>query len=321
MTLTKTPSKAKAVILIALVVTAGFSLYFMVCENWLSSGSKASPESAFGEETLIAESALKTKAGLVAANDSNWAGYIAASDLINPQQIVTRVSASWIVPTVNVSALNNTFTAVWIGIGGYFDNSLIQVGTEQDSLGDRGDYSAWFELLPQFAMTIDTITVSPGDQMNASIQLIDPATDQWSIYIEDVTKGQMFQNTVYYSSYRLSAEWIVERPTTGRQLSILADVGTVVFDNCQVTMGSQNGSISSFPFIQSVMYEMVHNTTGIVQLAAVSDLANDGSSFSVETSPSKVPELPVWVVLPIMVGTILLVAVARKLQIIKKIRL
>lgn len=319
--MTKAPSKAKAVILIALVVTASASLCFLLHENWLSFGSKVSPESAFGEETLTAESALKTEAALVAANDSNWAGYIAASDLINPQQIVTSVSAAWIVPTVNVSALNNTFTAVWIGIGGYFDNTLIQVGTEQDSLGDRGDYSAWFELLPQFAITIDTITVSPGDQMNASIQLIDPATDQWSIYIEDVTKGQTFQNAVYYSSYRLSAEWIVERPTTGRQLSILADVGTVVFDNCQVTMGSQNGSIISFPFIQSVMYEMVHNTTGIVQLAAVSDLVNGGSSFSVETSPSRVPELPAWVVLPIMVGTILLVAVARKLQIIKKIRL
>lgn len=43
------------------------------------------------------------------SNDSNWAGYIAASDLKNPQANVTSVSASWTVPTVtNLS--QNTFS-------------------------------------------------------------------------------------------------------------------------------------------------------------------------------------------------------------------
>jgi hypothetical protein len=317
-TLTKAIS-VKAVILVAVLAAASVSICCLARERWLSFETKFAPKSAFEEETITIESALR--ATLFAANDSNWASYIAASDLIHPQQVVTGVRASWVVPTVNVSAVNNTFTAVWIGIGGYFDNTLIQVGTEQDSFGDRGDYFAWFELLPQFAITIDTIAVSPGDQMNASIQLVNPITDQWSIYLEDVTTGQAFQNTVFYSSYRLSAEWIVERPTTGRQLSTLADVGTVVFNDCQATVGGQNGSISRFPSIQSVMYEMVHNTTGIVQLAAVSDLVNEGSSFSVETSPSKVPEFPVWAVLPMIMGTALLVVVLRKRRSFKKVGL
>jgi hypothetical protein len=66
---------------------------------------------------------------------------------------------------------------------------------------------------------------------------------------------------------------------------------------------------------------MVHNTTGIVQLAGVSDLVNEGSSFSVETSPSKVPEFPVWVVLPMIMGTALLVVVLRKRRSFKKVGL
>ncbi len=51
-------------------------------------------------------------------NDTNWAGYIAASDLLNPEPTVTNVSASWTVPTVVIS-INDTFSAVWIDIGGY----------------------------------------------------------------------------------------------------------------------------------------------------------------------------------------------------------
>ena len=112
-----------------------------------------------------------------------------SSNLQNPQESVTSVSASWTVPTVIISK-QDTFSAVWIGIGGFFDQSLIQTGTEQDSFQGQSEYSAWFELLPQNSITIDSISVSPGDQITASIQLVDANTDQWSFYIKDVTKNR-----------------------------------------------------------------------------------------------------------------------------------
>src|SRR5512136_567269 len=62
----------------------------------------------------------------------NWAGYAVAYNFSDPQPVVTGVSGSWIVPQVQVSQ-NDTFSAIWVGIGGTFGHTLIQAGTEQDS--------------------------------------------------------------------------------------------------------------------------------------------------------------------------------------------
>lgn len=102
------------------------------------------------------------------STDLNWGGYAVASDFNNPQPIVTEVSGSWIVPQVTITQ-SDTFSAIWIGIGGTFGNTLIQAGTEQDSIDGQAVYSAWFELLPQDSVIIPTINVSPGDTIDACI--------------------------------------------------------------------------------------------------------------------------------------------------------
>ena len=267
------------------------------------------------DEPLSIPPANLTAASIVSAapivtNDSNWAGYIIASDIQNPQALVTTISASWTVPTVTISSLD-TFSAAWIGIGGYFDSTLIQVGTEHDSVNGADEYFAWFELLPDSSIAIDNIVLSPGDQINASIQLINSFTDEWSVTIRDLTTNQQYQNTFFYPSSQLSAEWIVERPTVGRRLSNLTDIGTVKFTNCKATIGT-SGTISSFPGVQSIMYESVQNTDGITQLTAVSDLADNGSSFTVETSASAIPESFTWALLPIITATALFAAITKK---------
>jgi hypothetical protein len=308
--LVKITSKTKAAILIAIIVVASVSAYHFIRAQLQTFEATAAPEGAFNAVTLTAVSILS--ASPVPSNDSNWAGYIIASDLQNPQPNVTGISASWTVPTVTGSTQNDTYAAVWIGIGGYFDNTLIQTGTEQDSIGGQGDYTIWYELLPDFAVTIDAITISPGDQINASIQLVDQVTDTWSISIEDVTTSQSFQNDFFYASSQLSAEWVVERPLAGHRLSTLADIRKVEFTNCTATVGAESGNISSFPALKSIMYQTVQNTTGVGQLAAVSDLTDEGLSFSVETSQSVIPELPVWAMLPLITGTMLFAAAIRK---------
>ena len=305
-------SKANATILLVVMLVAGTSAYILLRDQWQITNQTDTPQSPFTEKTLPLTSVSTMLAAPIAANDSNWAGYIIASDLQNPQANVTGVSASWIAPTVTISS-HDTFSAVWIGIGGFFDDTLIQTGTEQDSIGEQIEYYVWYELIPGYSTIIDTIIVSPGDQINASIQLVDSNAYTWSIYIEDVTTGQAFQNDFIYNSSQLSAEWIVERPTINGHLSSLADVGTVSFTNCQVTIGEQSGNISSFPIIQSIMYESVQETGGITQLAAVSSLIDGGSSFYVETSPEAIPELiTFWAVSGIM-GTVLFAVTLRKI--------
>lgn len=207
-------------------------------------------------------------------SSSDWSGYAVASDFTNPQPLVTRVSANWTVPSVNVS-VQDTFCAVWIGIGGQFDTTLIQTGTEQDSISGEAVYSAWYEVLPNDLVTINSLNVSLGDKISAKISLIDPTTNTWTIEISDISNLQSFQKSLTYSSSMLSAEWIVERPTINNRISTLADFGQVTFTGCTATIGNKVGVISSFPNFQITMYNR-QNTA----LASTSTLTSIGASFT-----------------------------------------
>ena len=216
---------------------------------------------------------------------SNWAGYVALSDLQNPQPTVTNISASWTVPTVTPT-FPILYSATWIGIGGFIENStLIQCGTEQDSASRFGQrqYYAWYELLPNSSIPIPSrnITVSPGDQIQAWIQLADATSNLWIINITDTTHPQTYQITVNYTSSQLTAEWIVERPLVGGSSSPspLANFGNATFTNCTAIIGGASGDITSFGWEAVTMYSSA--TSGSVQLTDVSDLTPDGSSFTV----------------------------------------
>lgn len=210
----------------------------------------------------------------------DWSGYAVASDFSNPQPVIVSVSASWVVPTV-LTSVDDSFCAVWVGIGGQFegDGTLIQTGSEQDSVSGNAVYSAWYELLPNDSVTITSINVSPGDRMNASISLVNSASNTWLIELEDITAGERFSQEFVYNSSMLSAEWIVERPTVDSTLSILADFGSLTFTDAKATSSTGAGVISSFPFSQVIMYDRQNR-----QLVTVSSLTSKGSSFTVTFS-------------------------------------
>jgi hypothetical protein len=96
---------------------------------------------------------------------SDWSGYVVASGLMNPQSQVIGVNGSWTVPKVSVS-MGDSFSAAWLGIGGQFDHTLIQAGTEHDSINGQEEYSVWYELLPNDSVTITAMNVSPEDDKN-----------------------------------------------------------------------------------------------------------------------------------------------------------
>jgi hypothetical protein len=205
----------------------------------------------------------------------DWAGYTITESASNPQQEVTAVSASWTVPAV-ADSTGDTFSAAWVGIGGFVDKTLIQTGTEQDSINGQAVYSVWYEMLPNDSVNIDAINVSAGDVISASIRLLDSGTNEWSIQISDVTNGQGFSQNFIYNSTRLSAEWIVERPTVNNRISALADFGSITFTGMGVTVNQNDGAISNFPYSQVVM-----NNQQSVELASVSPISASGSSFTV----------------------------------------
>jgi hypothetical protein len=208
-------------------------------------------------------------------SNASWSGYSVVSNVENPEPRFTRVNASWAVPAIRAT-MDDSFSAEWIGVGGQFDQTLIQTGTEQDSIGGQVTYRAWYELLPHAVLGISSLNISPGDRITASISLVNPDTDTWSIEIHDATNGQFFLRNFIYISSALSAEWIVERPTVAGRPATLADFGQVTFTGCGATLNGKSGTISSFPSNQITMYDDQNK-----QLVNVSALTQDGSSFTV----------------------------------------
>lgn len=204
----------------------------------------------------------------------NWAGYAAAYNFSDPQPVVTGVSGSWVVPQVQVS-VNDSFSAVWVGIGGTFRRTLIQAGSEQDCVGGVVSYSAWYELLPFDSVTITDMDVSPGDTIVASISLANSLLDTWSIELDDLSTGQNFSQSFFYGSSRLSAEWVVERPDINGALSQIANFGSVSFSNCTVVVSGRSGGFGYFALQRDFMYNMKGN-----RLVDVSSYFNNGSSFT-----------------------------------------
>jgi hypothetical protein len=205
---------------------------------------------------------------------ADWGGYAVSSDLITPQKAVTSVSGSWVVP--QVAPYTDSFSAAWVGIGGQYDESLIQTGTEHTWINGSYSYSAWYELLPQDSIALN-MTVSPGDTISASLTLQNAASKTWVIEITNLSNGQTFRKSVYYDSSQSSAEWVVERPVVNNNQFPLANFGKLTFKSCSATIGGRTGGITSFPHSLVIMRGRMNN-----DLVKITDAATNGTSFEVD---------------------------------------
>ncbi len=212
---------------------------------------------------------------LAPARVSHWSGYIVSLDLQNKSQGVSSINASWIVPSITYS-VNDTYSSIWVGVGGYGESTLIQAGTEQHSENGRVEYFAWYELLPRTIIRISTLDIQPGDKVTTTITLVNENTDSWLIQVVDETEGRSFQKTVTYDSSQKSAEWIVERPLVNGEISTLANFNQVTLTGCTTTINGVTGSIKNFTYTPAVMVDA--NDTDLV---STSPLTDDGSSFTV----------------------------------------
>lgn len=177
---------------------------------------------------------------------TNWSGYIAATNLKNPaQKSVKSVFGSWVVPTLSASA-HNTYCAIWIGIDGYTNGSVEQIGTSHEWIQGRQVDSAWFEMYPNFSYQITGFPIHKGDQIGASVVYLGKNTFELSIF-NHTRKVRTTVPTIYTKAayaQRNSAEWIVEAPYLNGILP-LAHFGKVTFFNCLATIEGALGPILS----------------------------------------------------------------------------
>ncbi|HUA03378.1 MAG TPA: G1 family glutamic endopeptidase [Solirubrobacteraceae bacterium] len=167
---------------------------------------------------------------------SNWAGYA----VHRPGVSFRTVSGTWTQPAATCVAGQSSYSAVWVGIGGFKPTSdaLEQIGTEVDcKAGGNAVSSAWYELVPAPSKTI-SFGVQPGDVVHATVTV---AGHQVTLVLQNRTRHRTFRKTVFAPSIDVSsAEWIVEAPSEcinqfACQALPLANFGSVAFDSATAT--------------------------------------------------------------------------------------
>lgn len=200
----------------------------------------------------------------------NWSGYMAASGTF------TSVSASWNATRATGNGSSTTADSTWIGIGGVSSDDLIQVGTQNTiSAGGRVTSSAFYEMLPDYALTVPGVTVTEGDSITASLSQISSGT--WSISLTDNTDHESWNTTVSYASSLSSAEWIEEDPSYSYgRLVPFDNFGAAYFTGGRATM---NGSVVDIAASTAQPVIMVNDSGTYIAVPSV--IGGDGASFSV----------------------------------------
>jgi hypothetical protein len=170
-----------------------------------------------------------------ANQSSNWFGY-GQGALEEGSTLFNSITGDWTIPSASQHTAGQAeASSDWIGIGGgcidagctASDSTLIQTGTEQDvSATGVASYDAWYELVPAPSLQISSMTVAPGDRMQASLAEVVADSNVWTITIQDLTRGESYSTTVPYSSSHATAEWIEETP-----LEIGTDAGFAALPN------------------------------------------------------------------------------------------
>ena len=160
-----------------------------------------------------------------------WSGFAATA-----AAPYSSASGTFQVPRASYSGSGYGYedSALWVGIGGFGDSTLIQLGTEQLVTSSGAEsYYVWYELYPAATVYLGP-TVNPGDIITASLECTagcSPSLVQtWQLTMIDETAGWSWTHSVQYQSSMASAEWITEAPWDSSGELPLDDFVQATFD-------------------------------------------------------------------------------------------
>jgi hypothetical protein len=166
---------------------------------------------------------------------ANWAGYA-----VSGSGPYTSVAATWTQPAVNCAATPGGFSAVWVGLDGNGSNTVEQTGSEANCTSGGASYGAWYEMFPKRSFAYPN-PVAPGDSFTASVTA--SARGRFQLTLTDTTQGWSQSITKKRrTARRISAEVIVEAPSTRKHVLPLADFGTLEFKGASVDGSALTGS-------------------------------------------------------------------------------
>jgi Peptidase A4 family len=214
---------------------------------------------------------LNTGARNASALESfNWSGYADSSTA----GAFTAVSGTWRQPAT-VCSPEQRLTAYWVGLDGFDNATVEQLGTLAYCFEGLPYYFSWWEMFPGASVTVGS-TVQPGDLISASVNR---SGTNYTLTLNDfTTPGNSFSTVQSCTTCENdSAEWIAERPAFPIGITPLT-----FFRSWNVTRGSQTsngvtGSIGSGP---SPTQLVIVDATATYPLDSVSPLFGRGSKFT-----------------------------------------
>jgi len=215
-------------------------------------------------------------------SSNNWAGYVVAKNFTNPVlDSVTFVEGFWKVPSIKHSN-KTTYCATWVGIDGFNNHTVEQIGTEQEYIVSKsftGQYNyAWVEMFPQNAQIIGGFPVNVGDVIKGSVTFM--GDNKFNLTLVNRTRKVKTKliKSLSNQAQRICAEWIVEAPFLNGVLP-LGNFGTVNWKGCIAKIDGIKGSINNSNWLNLPI--TMQNPNGTVK-AITSKLNAAGKGFNVK---------------------------------------
>jgi hypothetical protein len=225
----------------------------------VGNGGWVSPSTKLGSSV---QSANGTATGV---QSINWSGY---ADSETGTNTVSYASGSWVIPAVQCLPRpyenQDAFLADWVGLDGFTNGTVEQLGTATQCYEGVEYYYVWYEMFP--AGTVEEGTTAcindnvdcpqPGDRVTASVS-VTPAgggNNNYVLTLTDHTRPQESFSTTQSCAAATctdsSAEWIVERPAFalpfGFQILPLGLFGKSLFTSADVVSGGRFSSSGGF---------------------------------------------------------------------------
>ncbi|MCI4366971.1 MAG: G1 family endopeptidase [Thermoplasmata archaeon] len=218
----------------------------------------------------------------ITKTNPSWAGYV----LTPKAGSVSYVSASWIQPAFHgtCGGSNNLSEAgFWVGIDGYNDKTVEQVGTVIECKVVSGSSAIFYigvtEFYPAPSTVVTSTAISPGDHITASASYAS-STGAYTLILRDITsRGAWSTTDNRITAQRSSAEWITESPckTGCKSYLPMVNFGSVTFTGCSATLSGHNHAIGVY---KNIRLNMI-NAKGTAYKATTGSLQSSGTQFRV----------------------------------------
>ncbi len=252
----------------------------------VSTGGWVSPRTKLPRTKL--PEAAKPVSGTVTSQPSlNWSGF-ADTSATSTADDFTNVSGHWTIPWVACPPrpyqTTGAYIANWVGIDGYTDSTVEQLGTGAECFEGVLYYYVWYEMFPggtveegtPACITYNVDCPRPGDQISASVT-VTPGTsgeNNYKLSLTDYSRPQeSFSTTATCATTGAnacadsSAEWIIERPAYEPIAGLFQFVplvyygrtgfesGSLVANGRASSLGGFNGAVDSIPMVDdSISY-------------------------------------------------------------------